>query len=197
MLERNITIREIEEKDKASYLNLFNSESFGCIGINSNQKPSIYAEEQVLDSVIRGENIATKILVIEDNNQFVGYALIEKKNDWLYHIGEFVICKPLRNQGYGSILIERVKSYADIDGCNIDLECLTRAESFFRNHQFTNKDIYFKYSSPYYQKPTRRSPIYMDYSIIREREKKEEERQIKSYKKFLESPLAKDIFSML
>ena len=37
----------------------------------------------------------------------------------------------------------------------------------------------------------------MDYSIIREREKKEEERQIKSYKKFLESPLAKDIFSML
>lgn len=32
MLERNITIREIEEKDKASYLNLFNSESFGCIG---------------------------------------------------------------------------------------------------------------------------------------------------------------------
>ena len=28
MLERNITIREIEEKDKASYLNLFNSESF-------------------------------------------------------------------------------------------------------------------------------------------------------------------------
>ena len=147
MLERNITIREIEEKDKASYLNLFNSESFGCIGINSNQKPSIYAEEQVLDSVIRGENIATKILVIEDNNQFVGYTLIEKKNDWLYHIGEFVICKPLRNQGYGSILIERVKSYADIDGCNIDLECLTRAESFFRNHQFTNKDIYFKYSS--------------------------------------------------
>lgn len=197
MLEKNIIIREIEEKDKGPYLNLFNSETFGCVGINSNQKPSIYTEEQTVDSVIKGDNISTKILVIEDNNQFVGYTVIEKKNDWLYHIGELVICETLRNQGYGSILIETVKSYADIDGCNVDLECLTRAESFFRNHQFTNLDIHFKYISPNYQNPTGLSPIYIDYNIIRQRDKDEEARQIKSLKKFLSSPLAKDIFSML
>ena len=45
-------IRRIEEKDKGAYLRLFNDENFGCIGINSNLKPSIYEEERIVSKII-------------------------------------------------------------------------------------------------------------------------------------------------
>ena len=38
----NIVIRPIQKSDKSNYLRLFNSEDFGCVGMNEDLKPSIY-----------------------------------------------------------------------------------------------------------------------------------------------------------
>ena len=46
-MKRNISIRQIQTEDKGNYLKLFNSEDFGCVGINSDLKPSIYEEERI------------------------------------------------------------------------------------------------------------------------------------------------------
>ena len=42
--KNTITIRKIEEKDKVKYLRLFADEDFGCVGMLSELKPSIYEE---------------------------------------------------------------------------------------------------------------------------------------------------------
>ena len=48
----NIVIRPIQKSDKSNYLRLFNSEDFGCVGMNEDLKPSIYEEEKIVDGVI-------------------------------------------------------------------------------------------------------------------------------------------------
>lgn len=197
MNANNIIIRPIEEKDKPNYLRLFNEETFGCIGTNETQKPSIYEEEKIVDSIINNENIRNKILIIEKENQFLGYALIEKIDAWEYHIGEFVIEQSQRNQGYGSYLLETIKYYADSEGCNISLECLSSAQSFFSNHGFKKSEINFKYETSNYKEQTTQSPIFLDYEQIKKENEAEDQKRIKEYKKFLSSQLAKDIFNML
>lgn len=197
MNTENIIIRDIEAKDKGNYLKLFNEESFGCTGINSYQKPSLYEEERIVESIINNENIRSKILIIEEQNQFLGYVLIGKRNEWEYHIGELVIVKEMRNKGYGGYLLETIKSYADKEGCNITLECLSSAQQFFSNHGFKKSGIHFKYESPNFKNPTAITPIFIDYEPIRKSEQEEVQRRTKEFKKFLSSPLAKDIFNML
>ena len=44
MDKRKIIIRPIEEQDKGNYLNLFQKEMLGCVGINSDMKPSFIEE---------------------------------------------------------------------------------------------------------------------------------------------------------
>lgn len=140
----NIIIRSIEDKDKINYLKLFNEETFGCIGTNETQKPSIYEEEKI--------------------------------DVWEYHIGEFVIEQSQINQGYGSYLLETIKSYADSEGCNISLECLSSAQSFFSNHGFKKSEINFKYETRNYKEQTTQSPIFLDYEQkkkLKQKNKKE------------------------
>ena len=93
----HIQIRPIEHTDKANYLRLFNYEDFGCIGVNSDLKPSIYEEERIVDGVLDGSIISTSILIIEDNCEFIGYTTVSRPSRHSYHIGEFVTLNRIDN----------------------------------------------------------------------------------------------------
>ena len=196
-MKENALIRKIEERDKGNYLNLFQQESFGCTGINSNMKPSLWEEEEFITRVINQQELAVNILIVEDNQEFIGYATITRENEKSYHIGEFVISKEKRMQGYGNYLIETIKDYANQDGCNILLECFSNAQNFFVSHQIEQNGIHFEYEGKKHQKGRNYSPIYMDYKIIEEERKKQEQEAQEQYKRFLKSPLCKSIFDML
>ena len=108
-MKKNIIIRPITETDKGNYLKLFNSEDFGCVGINSDLKPSIYEEESILNGVIEGTILSTAILVIEQAGEFIGYTSISRPSKNNYHIGQFVIRKDKQGKGYGKKLMDEVK----------------------------------------------------------------------------------------
>lgn len=195
-MKRNINIRQIEESDKGQYLKLFNSEDFGCVGINSDLKPSIYEEEKLLNGVIEGTILSTRILVIEDNNEFIGYASISRPSEHAYHIGQFVIRKDKQGQGYGKKLMEEVKDYAATEQCDITLECISNATAFFKKQGFSNK---FSSSYTYPKRRAllrRKNPLFSDYELIVQERENQTANEIKSFQKFLESPLFKEIMNL-
>lgn len=195
-MKRNICIRPISRKDKGNYLKLFNSEDFGCIGINSDLKPSIYEEEKILDGVIEETILSTRVLVIEDNNEFIGYTSVSRSSEHTYHIGQFVIRKDKRGQGYGKLLMEEVKKYAATEECDINLECISNATGFFQRQGFV-KGHSTSFSYPRKRNLLKRKqPLFPSYELIRQERDERNKNEIKSFKKFLDSPLFKEIMKL-
>ena len=197
MNKSKIIIRSIEEQDKGNYLNLFQNETFGCVGINSDMKPSLIEEETFLTKVINQETLLEYVLIMEDQDKFIGYATIDRHSEKEYHIGQLVITPKKRNQGYGRYLLETIKKYAKIDGCNISLECISNAQSFFLAHGFNSKGIHFNYETTSSEITTIHSPIYVDYQLILSEKEKEAKKQMQKYKEFLKSDLCKNLLDML
>lgn len=195
-MKSNLKIRQIEQKDKGSYLKLFNSEDFGCVGINSELKPSIYEEEQMINGVIDGTVLSTRILIIEENNEFIGYASISRPSEHTYHIGQFVIRKDKQGQGYGKRLMDEVKDYAATEQCDITLECISSATTFFKRQGFTNT---FSSSYAYPKKKAllrRKKTLFPNYELIAQERSRQTDDEIKSFQKFLKSPLFKEIMNL-
>lgn len=192
---RKINIRPIEERDKGNYLRLFQNEDFGCIGINSDLKPTIYEEERILSGVLNGSIISTAILVIEENNDFIGYATISRPSKHKYHVGEFVIRKDKQRQGYGTMLMNEIKEYAASDDASIALECISNGTDFFKKQGFENC-----FSSTYIytikKKSINKKKLFIDYEIIESERRKIEEEEIKTFQKFLNSAMFKEIMKL-
>ena len=195
-MKKNIIIRPITETDKGNYLKLFNSEDFGCVGINSDLKPSIYEEESILNGVIEGTILSTAILVIEQDGEFIGYTSISRPSKNNYHIGQFVIRKDKQGKGYGKKLMDEVKRYSSSDDCSITLECISNATTFFEKqgfvHQFSSTYTYPRKKKVMVPKRN----LFVDYELIVQEREKQNEKEINSFKKFLESPLFKEIMKL-
>ncbi len=150
-----------------------------------------------LTRVINKETLSEYVLIMEDQDKFIGYATIDRHSEKEYHIGQFVIIPEKREQGYGSYLLETIKDYAKADGCNISLECTSNAQSFFLAHGFNNKGLHFKYDTPSSEITTIHSPIYVDYQLILSEQQNETKKEMQKYKEFLRSDLCKNLFDML
>lgn len=196
MKSKKVIIRQLEEKGKGNYLQLFNSEDFGCVGINSELKPSIYEEERILNGVINKTILSTAILIIEDNDEFIGYASISRPSEHSYHIGQFVVRRDKQGQGYGKRLMDEVKRYAASDDCNITLECINTSGRFFEKQGFTNT-FSSNYSSPRKKSllPVK-GKLFVDYDLIAQAKEAQNKQEIESFQKFLQSPLFKEIMKL-
>ena len=194
---KTINIRKIEEQDKVNYIKLFTEEDFGCTGINQDLKPSIYKEEIIITNIINKKIINTEILVIEVNEEFVGYASITRQSENKYHIGQFVITKKYRNQGYGASLMNRIKEYAAQDNCSILLECISVGQKFFEKQGFNNL-FSSAYAHPVPKKLiSREDSLFVNYELIKQQEIEEQKQEQKTFNKFLQSPLFKHIMDMV
>ncbi len=191
-----VTIRRIEEKDKTEYLSLFEQESFGCIGMLSEQKPSIYTEERVLNKVISKEALDIEILIIEDELGFIGYTLVSQTSRNQFHIGEFVIAPTRRKEGFGSILLNEVIRYATLDKANINLECFSSATTFFKKMGFRHVHGY-NYSMDYNPNNiTHKEHLFPPYELIEEERNKMRAQENERFKQFLKSPVFKSIMDL-
>lgn len=189
-------VRPIEEKDKGNYLKLFNSEDFGCVGINSDLKPSIYEEEKIVSGVISGSIISTAILIIEDDGEFIGYTTMTRPTRNNYHIGQFAIRRDKQRQGYGKILMDEVKAYAATDDCSISLECISDGCGFFRRQGFHNSGL-TNYTYPRRKKHfSKKNPIFVDYDLIEQERLQKIDEDVKSFQKFLDSSIFNEIMKL-
>lgn len=192
----NICVRTIEEKDRKEFLDLFNSEDFGCIAINEDMKPSLYEEDLILTEIINKEDIGNEILVIEDSSEFKGYIAVDRPQKYIYHIGHIAVKPNQRKKGYGKLLIDIVKFLANQDQCDITLECL-KSGKFFYKMGFDGKSINlwhtYQENDSSVQLNSIPHRIFTDYSIIEEERQKildaENEKSKKEYQKFLKSRL--------
>ncbi len=190
-----VTIRRIEEYDKSNYLNLFNQEDFGCIGMLEDQKPSIYTEEKVISQVISKEIIDTECLIIEDEQGFIGYALISRRQNSFY-IGEFVIHSSRRKQGFGKKLLDEIIKYASKEEVNIDLECFSMAVPFFKKMGFLHQGVY-RYKLEYNPNNQKhKENLFVPYELIEAERRKQEEQRLDSFTKFLKSQTFKSIMDL-
>lgn len=192
----DITIRRIEEKDKGAYLKLYSGEDFGCSGILSELKPSVYTQENIVNQIISKEIIDTEILVVELNDEFVGYACVSRTNIDLFHIDHIAIEPAMRNKGYGKLLMDRIKEYAAVDNCAISLECISGAQHFFKDCGFVNT-IGTRFILKKQYKNSNIGALFADYNLIRRQREEQENQELKLFKKLLKSPLFKGFDNML
>lgn len=199
----NILIRTIEEKDRNNYLRLFDEEDFGCVGINWDQKPSLSAINEMITQIIDKEDISEEILILEDNNQFIGFITVDRPSKDQYHIGSVAVRKEKRKQGYGTLLLDTVKELAQKDNCYVTLECINESYRYFQKQGFQN----LKWSNFIYTKSeqTRKTNIqsnfinriFVDYSIIEEERNKKYKQKLEKeqerFQKFLKSSLGRKI----
>ena len=54
-------------------------------------KPSLIEEETFLTKVINQETLLEYVLIMEDQDKFIGYATIDRHSEKEYHIGQLVI----------------------------------------------------------------------------------------------------------
>lgn len=198
--DKNIIVRTIEDRDCQDYLKLFDEEDFGCIGINEDQKPSVYETKKFLQSVIDKATIDEEVLVLESMREFVGYVTVSRPHRNQYHIGSIAVRREKRKQGYGTLLLDIVKELAQRDNCHVKLECINESFGYFKNQGFKNSrgfNFIYEESKNQVQRSSIENnlikPIFVDYSIIKEERQRREEEELskerESFQKFLKSPL--------
>ena len=203
----NIIVRTIEEKDRNNYLKLFDSEDFGCIGINWDQKTSLSEVNEMLTLIINKEDISEEVLILEDENQFIGFITIGRPIKNQYHIGSLAVKQEKRKQGYGTLLLDIVKELAKKDNCYVKLECINGAYKYFEKQGFQHTEktnFIYRNKNDQIRKSSIQSnsisSIFVDYSIIEEEKNKLYKQQLKkeseSFQKFLKSPFYKDFFDI-
>ena len=192
-----ISIRSIKKEDIPFCLNLFNDETFGATGTFSNQKSNTKEELEALRKIVLHKTKDAKILIMEEANQQIGYALITRPSKNLFHISQFIINEENRNKGYGTILLNYIKSAAKKENCDISLQCLTSSKSFFEKNDFLST-TFSKYVLPL--EMNREKPLatnLFNYNSIIKDIEKENLIEISNYQDFLQSNDYKRLTKML
>ncbi len=192
-----MNIRNITKKDIPFCINLFDLENFNAIGMFSNQQTSYQEEIEILRKIILHETNQAKILIIEEDNKQVGYSLLTRPSQNLIHISQFLISEDKRNEGYGTILLNYIKSVAKRENCDISLQCLTPAQIFFEKNGFINTKFskYFLPLEKNNQKPL--STKLFNYNSIISEIDEENRKEILNYQAFLKSNDYKRLTKML
>ena len=92
--------------------------------------------------------------------------------------------------------MNEIKEYALAENCDIKLECISNATTFFEKQGFTNV---FSSSYTYPRKKAllrRKATLFPSYDLIRQEKDEKSAQEIKSFQKFLESPLFKEIMKL-
>lgn len=99
------------------------------------------------------------------------------------------------------MLMSEIKHYATYDNCDILLECISSATTFFKRQKFENTN-HTSYRYPRKQSQSSKSKsLFIDYKLIKKQREEEMEetirKEIASFQKFLHSPLFNDIKNMI
>ena len=94
-----------------------------------------------------------------------------------------------------------IKNYAAYNNCDILLECISFATTFFKSQGFENSHhTSYRYSRKQ-SKSSKNKSLFVDYELIKKQREKEMEetmrKEIDSFQKFLHSPLFNDIKNMI
>ena len=128
-------IRKMKVEDFETIMKIFDETDFGCVGIKEIYKPGRQEQMMIMREVLRKESLNERILVIENGDGVIGYAIIqETPNNW--HIGEFAIDSSHRGQGIGRYFMEQLKEMAKKCKKNISLECYDKDNLFFLKQGF-------------------------------------------------------------
>ena len=92
--------------------------------------------------------------------------------------------------------MEEVKKYAATEECDINLECISTATGFFQRQGFV-KGHSSSFSYPRKRNLLKRKqPLFPSYELICQEREERNKNEIKSFKKFLDSPLFKEIMKL-
>lgn len=147
--KENIIVRTIEKRDKYNYLKLYIGEDFCSPVKNTNLSAKLHLESWVVDQVINNNHPEEQIIIIEDNDIFIGYAALCKREKDVVGVGMFAINKKYRNKGYSIILLDIIKSIALVEKSDLVLECLYGQDNFFtRNGMYHEGGFHYSLSLP-------------------------------------------------
>ena len=132
MMKKNIRKMKIEDFEKI--MEIFDETDFGCVGIKEIYKPGRQEQMLMMREVLR-EETEERILVLENSDEVIGYAVIQESND-NWHIGQFAIASNYRGQGMGKYFMKNIQEMAKKCKKNISLECYEKDNAFFSKQGF-------------------------------------------------------------
>lgn len=177
-------IRKLETKDINKVLDIYDANDFDYEEIAIEPKPSTNEMKRVISNIVNEKILTAQILVLEKENNIIGYALIEKTYPDTYYLSQLVISECERNKGYGKYLLDAIKELAKIDNSNIELDTLDRTGTFFEKQGFIRNGYCYSYDCQNIQTSIEDALFYSK-EEIKEKNKLEVERQIEKNKVFL------------
>lgn len=143
-----IKVRTVKEKDRINILKLISTEDFGCSETNQSFRPTVLSVNRSLTRIINKETASSEILVIEKEDNFIGYTFLSKDTEFNYYLNQIAISHKCRRCGYGTILMDIIKDLAKQDDNTICLKCMSYSgNKFFDKMGIYSKKIENDYSS--------------------------------------------------
>lgn len=182
--DNKITIKTIEVEDIDKVLEIYEANDFDYKEIEIEPKPSISEMRRVLTNIINKKLLELQLLVVEKEDNIIGYALIERMYPDVYYLSQLVITELERNKGYGKYLLNKVKELAKIDNSNIELDTLPKTGIFFEKEGFTKTNYCYSYNCQNIVSQVN-SKIFYTEDEVKEKNKEYAKEQIEKSKVFL------------
>ena len=116
----SVVVRTFEFKsDEYNITDVVAKEDFGCVGNLTNYRPNVNETVLFLYGINDDKKNINQALIIEDNGDFKGYALVSKATPKSYLINQLAIKKEEQNKGYGTLLVNVIKASAYSDDCKM------------------------------------------------------------------------------
>ena len=190
-----LSISTIEEEDKSKVLEYFAENDFNCDTESGALRPSNTQFVSIMNGIISGKDDESNIFVMRKENEVIGYISMFVEYDRL-KIGHIAIKKSERSQGYGRLLTETAIAVAENEGRDVSLYC-RHPNSCFKKMGFESSDGIHYFHKSRGLKNENLPKLFVSVEEYTERKLKEQEKELESFKNFLNSSSFDSLFGQI
>lgn len=190
----NISISLIEESDIEEVLKLFSENTFN-VTPDTGMKPTSYQFEEVIRENMNKETKKKEtVLVLKSDDAVIGYlsCFIDYSRLTLGHIA---VNEAYQHRGYGRLLTITAMHLASLSNRDVDCICYHR-NKYLKSLGFETEDDIFYIFRGRLDVKIGTPDIFMSIEEYKEMKKRENEREVEDYSKFLDSDIGKMLLNL-
>lgn len=188
-----IVIRLVEEKDINNIIDLFSKNNFNCDFESGSLKPSNNQLESIIRDSVNNENRTEGFLVLEKDNNFIGYLAMHIDYDRLV-LGHIAVKKNERHKNYGRMLTFVALNIASNEDREVICQCFNPKNYLVKiGFRHLGGGTYYKKTKHVDKKIPKVFMSIEDYKALQDKKMKQE---VDDFKNFLNSDVARLLMKM-
>lgn len=190
----DIVISTLDKESIPDILKYFGENDFNCDYESGSLRPSNEKFREIMEEILVTENKIEEVLALKKEGKCIGYLACHVEYSRL-NIGHIAVDRKERSKGYGRLLTLVALEIANNEGRDVALQCYYNGKKYWPELGFETRDgVHYLYRCKNIKNNLPK--IFMSCEEYEEMMSIEQEKQLQSYRSFLNLDIMKRILEI-